>query len=196
MIDVDFFVKKRLLFARRSVISPQECTQICREIDVSPGGNANVYLLNGHETTHNFRKTRQVIISEETHHKHLSLLMSFKSQIEQFFDLTLSGCESPQFLKYETGDYFKPHQDRGHKTNQEAYERKVSLILFLNQSDYEGGHLVFYDLLPKHPVFGKKSVGLPLKVEPGLFIAFHPDILHEVKPVTKGQRYSIVSWYY
>jgi PKHD-type hydroxylase len=33
-----------------------------------------------------------------------------------------------------------------------------------------------------------------MKKEQGTLITFLPSILHEVKPVTKGRRYSLVGW--
>jgi predicted 2-oxoglutarate/Fe(II)-dependent dioxygenase YbiX len=34
-----------------------------------------------------------------------------------------------------------------------------------------------------------------LKPEEGLLIAFSARMMHEVQPVTRGNRYSIVTWY-
>ena len=36
---------------------------------------------------------------------------------------------------------------------------------------------------------------LPIEVSPVLLIAFHPSVLHEVKPATFGERFTIVAWY-
>jgi predicted 2-oxoglutarate/Fe(II)-dependent dioxygenase YbiX len=37
--------------------------------------------------------------------------------------------------------------------------------------------------------------GFPLQPEEGLLIAFPSRMMHEVQPVTRGKRYSIVTWY-
>ena len=41
-----------------------------------------------------------------------------------------------------------------------------------------------------------KSVGLGLSGEEGVLVAFRSELLHEVVPVTHGQRYTLVTWYY
>ena len=38
------------------------------------------------------------------------LLMEQKEALERHFRLALGECEEPQFLRYETGDFFVPHQ--------------------------------------------------------------------------------------
>jgi len=34
-----------------------------------------------------------------------------------------------------------------------------------------------------------------LKGEPGLLVGFTADMLHEVKPVVRGDRFTIISWF-
>jgi SM-20-related protein len=41
-----------------------------------------------------------------------------------------------------------------------------------------------------------QSVGFGVEGEEGLLIAFRSDLLHEVTPVTHGERYTLVSWFY
>jgi hypothetical protein len=37
--------------------------------------------------------------------------------------------------------------------------------------------------------------GLPIGGEPGMLVAFRSDVLQEVRPVTRGERQTVVSWY-
>ncbi len=37
--------------------------------------------------------------------------------------------------------------------------------------------------------------GFALEAEPGLLIAFRSDTSHEVRPVTFGERFTIVTWF-
>ena len=63
--------------------------------------------------------------------------------------------------------------------------RKLSLSIQLSDpSSYEGGELVLY--------VGEEGITVPK--EQGKLIAFPSFTLHEVKPVTKGERYSLVAW--
>jgi PKHD-type hydroxylase len=63
--------------------------------------------------------------------------------------------------------------------------RKLSFTVQLSEpEDYKGGDLCLY--LGEKPEVMKKEQG---------FVALFPSyVLHEVKPVTSGTRYSLVSW--
>ena len=38
-------------------------------------------------------------------------LTAYREKIEEYFKVSLSGCEDPQFLRYRVGDFFVAHQD-------------------------------------------------------------------------------------
>lgn len=102
---------------------------------------------------------------------------------KEFFNFDLSGMsEGLQFTKYTApGGFYEKHIDRAmHKI-----VRKLSLTIQLsNPDDYEGGDLLLH--LANKPIVMEKSLG---KV-----IIFPSYTLHEVTPVTKGTRYSLVAW--
>ena len=101
----------------------------------------------------------------------------------QFFNFDLFGMmEGFQFTRYDapTGHYGM-HVDKALN----GQVRKLSLTIQLSSpDDYEGGELALqYDLKPE--VMSK---------ELGKMIIFPSYTLHEVRPVTKGTRYSLVAW--
>jgi PKHD-type hydroxylase len=102
---------------------------------------------------------------------------------KRFFNFEIYGLmEGLQFTKYEapTG-YYGAHVDRGLG----LVPRKLSVSLQLNDSaDFEGGELLLHD------------AATPIKTEmkQGKLVLFPSYMLHEVKPVTKGTRYSLVCW--
>ena len=105
------------------------------------------------------------------------------------FDLQLKFVEDLQFSEYteEKRGFYSKHRDCGLKKSLDNYVdiRKLSFTIQLtDMNEYEGGELIFYldDGEKKAP----KSKGT--------IIFFESDILHEVKPVTKGVRHSLVSW--
>ena len=59
---------------------------------------------------------------------------------------------------------------------------------------YSGGSLTFFGLMDDSP--SGESVGLPLAGETGLLIAFPSHLVHSVSPVTAGERYTLVSWFF
>jgi len=103
---------------------------------------------------------------------------------ERFFKFNLFGInEGFQFTNYEapSGKYGK-HVDRG----MNMPVRKLSISIQLtNPEEYEGGELKLYD--------GEED-GTIMSKEQGTLVIFPSYVLHEVMPVTKGERNSLVTW--
>lgn len=101
----------------------------------------------------------------------------------QFFNFDLFGlAEGFQFTKYDapTGHYGM-HIDKVFN----GVVRKLSLTIQLSApEDYEGGELALQ--FEKEPKFMPKELGK--------MIVFPSYTLHEVRPITKGTRYSLVAW--
>ena len=96
---------------------------------------------------------------------------------------------------YRPGDFYRPHRDRAARAGdfvEGARSRRVSVVLFLNDG-YSGGALTLYGLVddPKW-----RAYGFPIAPAPGLLIAFASDLVHEVTPVTAGERCTAVSWFH
>ena len=102
---------------------------------------------------------------------------------ERFFQFDLFGLnEGFQFTNYTapSGKYGK-HTDRSLDT----VVRKLSISIQLtNPKEYEGGELYLYD--------GDK--GALMDKTQGTLVMFPSYVLHEVMPVTKGERNSLVTW--
>jgi len=104
---------------------------------------------------------------------------------ERFFKFNLFGLnEGFQFTNYEapSGKYGK-HVDRAINIP----VRKLSISIQLtNPEEYEGGELKLYDADDDKANVMDKSQGT--------LIIFPSYVLHEVMPVTKGERNSLVTW--
>jgi PKHD-type hydroxylase len=104
---------------------------------------------------------------------------------ERFFKFDLFGLnEGFQFTNYEapSGKYGK-HIDRGIN----IAVRKLSISIQLsNPEEYEGGELKLYD--------GNDDEANIMDKAQGTLIMFPSYVLHEVMPVTKGERNSLVTW--
>jgi PKHD-type hydroxylase len=102
---------------------------------------------------------------------------------EKFFNFDLFGLnEGFQFTNYEapSGKYGK-HIDRG----MNMVVRKLSISIQLtNPEEYEGGELYLYN----------DDKGTLMNKTQGTLILFPSYVLHEVMPVTKGERNSLVTW--
>ena len=102
---------------------------------------------------------------------------------ERFFKFDLFGInEGFQFTNYEApSSKYGKHVDRAVN----ICVRKLSISIQLtNPEDYEGGELKLYD--------GEKETIMD-KAQ-GTLIIFPSYVLHEVMPVTKGERNSLVTW--
>jgi predicted 2-oxoglutarate/Fe(II)-dependent dioxygenase YbiX len=99
------------------------------------------------------------------------------------YKYVLNSMEKIDYLEYHAGDEagkYEAHLDGNINSN-----RKLSFsVLLSDPSEYDGGDLIIYQA--KAPMIVPKRKGM---------ITFFPsNVLHEVTPVTRGVRRSIVSW--
>jgi PKHD-type hydroxylase len=96
----------------------------------------------------------------------------------------LTSQERTQIGRYKSADegHYDWHMDAGAPEN--GVQRKLSIsILLSDPSDFEGGELQFKNM-EDHKLLTKQ----------GSIIVFPSFIEHKVTPVTKGVRYSAVTW--
>ena len=108
------------------------------------------------------------------------------NEIQYHYNITkFTPC---QFARYNVGDFYNYHQDSGHsEIDYEKETRKISMTVQLSDPDsYEGGEFYFYN--------GNKEEEEPSIQKQGSIICFDSRMWHRVAPVTKGVRYSLVSW--
>jgi len=107
---------------------------------------------------------------------------------KQQWEYDLNTLLGIQVSKYEAPDgHYRWHSDYGTSQNND-YTRKLSASLLLTDpSEYEGGDLEFIDYHGNN-VFAPK--------QRGSIIVFDSRVPHRVTPVTKGKRYSLVTWIY
>jgi len=109
-----------------------------------------------------------------------------------FYNFNVTKLPPMQFTEYDEsykGEY-KMHQDV-FWINPGPNHRKITLILQLtDSSEYEGGDLVFH-YIDRHPsVEDNKAMK-----QKGSLIAFPSFIFHQLTPVTRGTRRSLVAWF-
>jgi SM-20-related protein len=189
------------LFIVKDLFDAELCARIRAEMRLAGGEPAAVYRKGAVSIDENRRKTTRMDVGPPTISYVGERLQGLKPALESHFNLVLTGCETPQFLVYREGHYFRPHHDGAEASVDPQYlkDRRVSAVVFLNgqaeapgPDSYCGGSLKLYGLIDD-PLW--KACGLPLIGEPGLLVAFRPDVLHEVESVTHGERYTIVSWF-
>jgi SM-20-related protein len=190
------------LLLLRNFLDVQTCEMLLAEMRSAQSGPATVYRdVASSAVDERVRKTTRITPSPETTEFVRRLLLERKGAVEEHFQICLSDCEEPQFLRYGVGDFFVAHQDGNTGVIRFDRERirRVSVVIFLsNQSEapepgaYCGGSLVFHHW---GVGVGSKDRCFHLSGESGMLVAFPPQTTHEVIPVTHGERYSIACWY-
>lgn len=128
------------------------------------------------EVNNDIRSSKEstILMSESTK----SLLLE---KLKEFDVIDLPGYT--KVLKYDIGDEFKRHQDKG--PNSETSVRYKTLIIQLSDSiDYDGGDLVIED--------GNDKIVMNKQL--GNTIMFDSTQWHQAFPILKGIRYVFVIW--
>jgi predicted 2-oxoglutarate/Fe(II)-dependent dioxygenase YbiX len=184
------------LFVERDFLDPATLAEVFDAVRASGGKPATVYgRSDSGAVDERVRRTTRVTPPVEIEELVRRLLLSRTRAAAEHFGLSLKELEEPQFLRYGPGDYFVAHQDGNTgMLRSEREERKISVVIFLNNqtetSDpdaYRGGSLAF------HP----RGAGERFRLagEAGTLILFRAETTHEVEPVTRGERFTIASWY-
>ena len=180
------------------VLDKAACSALCAEIRAAAGRDAGLLGRSGQKPAWpEVRRTRRAEVSPATKARIERLLARKKPVLERHFGVALSACEEPQFLHYREGDFFVPHQDGNTPLiHDESRFRKVSAVIFLNaQADdpspesYAGGSLIL------HGPYSGPDLRIAMPAFAGSLLTFRSETTHEVTPVTRNERFTIVSWY-
>jgi predicted 2-oxoglutarate/Fe(II)-dependent dioxygenase YbiX len=105
--------------------------------------------------------------------------LAIKKYNEKFPLSKIEQDSGYELLRYKKGQFYTTHTD-----SFKAAPRAVSCSFLLND-DYEGGEFAFFDR------------ELVYKLKKGSCIMFPSNFMypHEIMPVTRGTRYSIITWF-
>jgi peroxiredoxin/predicted 2-oxoglutarate/Fe(II)-dependent dioxygenase YbiX len=134
----------------------------------------------------NFKKRKDYFIRETKLLNQINDLIwrRVKPEIQKAFQFSITRFERYLVACYDgnTGGYFSPHRD---DDTQGTIHRRFAMTLNLNVGEYTGGYLHF----PEYAPHGYQG-------ESGDAIVFSCSLLHAVKPVTSGQRFALLSFFY
>jgi predicted 2-oxoglutarate/Fe(II)-dependent dioxygenase YbiX len=192
------------LFVRRGFLDPGSCRLIRGEMASVDKAPALIRPLGqaGGVLDQSGRRTGVAHVSASTIALVEDRVQATMPSLASHFHVKLAGWQRPQFYIYEEGDFFKLHLDRADDPIAPEWvrSRQVSVSILLNDERggpdaeaYQGGTLVFHG--HRGDLKGT-AFEFPLQGEEGMFIAFPSDWYHEVRPVTSGRRYSIVTWFF
>jgi len=174
------------LFAWSNLFTKEECEKIKKYIYEQNTIQAGVIGNGGKGDTYSPEKRKSNVSWVFPNDENSWVFEKIKNCIldlnNKFFKFDIQGLsEGLQYCSYKKGDFFIRHPDRAYG----IIIRKLSLTIQLSdEKDYKGGELVLYNGL------GETIV----KKEQGHAVVFPSFVEHEVKPVTKGKRESLVAW--
>jgi PKHD-type hydroxylase len=158
-----------------TLLTPQEIDE-CRRIA------AAAPFVDGRITNpHNIAKQNEQLHEPQAYQKSSQLLVQALQRSEEFRDFALPMVVAPPFLtRYRPGMKYGAHTDSAYIRMPGGELRSdLSCTIFLNDPDnYEGGSL--------HIRLGDADIRFKLKA--GEAVVYPSDTLHEVEPVTKGER--------
>ncbi len=193
------------LLIRPSFFEKAFCAELRSEIDSAPRHQVPVYSerLDGEEVDAGERVGWRAAVAPRTLEAVTDRLVAARGIVAGWFNVPISGCEPPQFILYGSGGFYRPHRDSATPDEPvpEMFKaRKISAVVFLSgEADtpaparHVGGSLTFYGLIPDERW---RDVGFPLRGEEGMLVAFPPMLLHEVSPVMRGERVTVVTCFY
>jgi predicted 2-oxoglutarate/Fe(II)-dependent dioxygenase YbiX len=193
------FFRNLGLFVRNDFFNPIVCAEIRAQMRAGESEKALIYKSASDDGVldEGVRKSFRVQVEKSTKSMVRDRFTALKPDLEEHFRTSLGECESPSFLSYGEGAYFKQHLDATQHPDIAA--RRVSLVVFLNACSKEpaadcfgGGALNFFGLM-KGPQW--EDCAFAIDAELGMLVGFSSDIVHEVQPVTFGQRFTTVSWF-
>jgi PKHD-type hydroxylase len=152
------------------------------EIDECCGIAAAAPFVDGRITNpHNVAKQNEQLHEAQAYQKSSQLLLQAFARSEEFRDFAFPLVIAPPFLtRYKPGMKYGFHTDAAFiRTPTGELRSDLSCTIFLNApEDYDGGSL--------HIRYGDADIRIKLRA--GEAVIYPSDTMHEVEPVTKGER--------
>jgi SM-20-related protein len=183
------------VFIAQSFLSGAECRTFASAARTAGESTAGLYSQGrGSHVDETTRRTREVAVDPGIRDALRARCEALLPAVRERFGLDVGRVEPPCVLRYRQGDFFKPHTDGGAG---KLASRRIAVVIFLNghgaADGYTGGELKLYGLLQGEPW---QRVGVPVVPAPGTLVAFPADVVHEVAPVTAGERLTVVTWFH
>lgn len=157
------------------ILTAQEVAQ-CREIAA-----AATFVDGKVSNPHNRAKQNEQLHEQTAYQRSAKLIVDAMSRSAEFLEFVFPAQIAPPLLtRYRPGMRYGAHADAAYLPLPGGTLRSdISCTIFLNEPEsYEGGAL--------HVRLG--DADLRFKLQPGQAVLYPSDTLHEVEPVTKGER--------
>jgi|TARA_R100001509_G_scaffold165674_1_gene148795 PKHD-type hydroxylase len=170
---------------RDNFLSKTQCDNIIKLFDENKTSSSELAgEYNGSLLNKNVRDAKEIIFEDDYIKNKIKMVLELANL--SIYKYNIQELEDVKLLKYNIGGKYKWHTDVGSK---ETSTRKLTAIVQLSdEQDYEGGDLEFGitdELGENNYVATKKQ---------GSIIVFPSFLSHRVIPITKGTRYSLLTW--
>jgi SM-20-related protein len=197
-------------FLRAAFLTDLECDGLRAIMDRAPridGGVREADQPDAESIDRGGRRASECLVPEDVLRSMTDRVCWVAPDLASFFGEPLAEYETPHFVVYEPGDFYRPHRDlyRDVEVPDPIGRRRVAVVVFLNDPRAPGDQNS--DGGPGAEGFGGGSLRLcshelegfdadaawEVPAERGLLVAFRADTWHEVTPVTGGRRYTVVA---
>tara|TARA_B110000902_G_scaffold242129_1_gene293177 strand:- start:99 stop:686 length:588 start_codon:yes stop_codon:yes gene_type:complete len=145
------------------------------------------------EVNHNSRNANVAFIQDNTIMKRWLAVAKIVNK-DLGWDFELDAIEQIQYGEYNKDQYFGWHIDQHTEVYGDGRVRKCSFSVFLND-DYEGGEFDLEIGSPRQEdSVSNNRLQTFAKLPVNQMLFFQSDFWHQVRPVTKGVRKSLVGW--
>lgn len=171
-----------------------------RALDADPGEAAGV---RANETGRDawrvddeVRRVHEVVLPAPVYADLVGRIDSLRPVLEARFGASVEPCEAVAAFRYQPGSFYRPHRDVSDDPGSGVSRRVVSIVVFVTDGPgaarpaYGGGVLRLYGPMPVPP--DQSPTDAP--AHRGTLVAFPSHWLHEVTPVTWGERRTLVTW--
>jgi len=194
------FFQKLGLFAVRGFLSADDCRRVNAAMETPTWTEGTIGGAAEFAVDREYRRTRVMDVPDEFFVELQARLLDVRAAVAAHYAIDLADCQTPQFLSYGPGDFYKPHRDRFQRGDgQFSTARRVTAVIFVNEQSaaerpgtFGGGELTLYEMFDDP---AGQALGVPVDPEPGLLMTFPSTQLHSVAPVLHGERRTVVSWY-
>jgi predicted 2-oxoglutarate/Fe(II)-dependent dioxygenase YbiX len=164
------------------------CTRVRLAMDAGAVAPAEIYD-DGYVVDEDVRQTLEVEVEETLLASVDRAIADIRPTLERHFNMWLAGAEGASFLRYQTGGFYRRHQDCL-RVGGTVNARQLSIVVFIT-GNCAGGVLRIYGP-------SADDAARPRDVTPaaGTLVAFPSHFAHEVLPVTEGVRDVVVDWFY
>lgn len=166
---------------------PEKFIELVDEIKYQESSPALVGYENNQSPNLEYRNTNWIPIPKEiVDNIHLAISNLYKNECFSIYNKEIKSIEPTQLLHYPIGGKYEIHNDSEDFIDGKIVRklnRDISILCYLND-DYEGGELEF------------NFLGITIKPKKSMIITFpsYYEFTHQVHPVTKGERYTLVTW--